>query len=86
MGGRARDRRFKSCQHCYRKVRLMPSDTPGAPDRPFDDRGEPECAPGLLHRVMPVVSEGCLGATCGYPEPHRHGFACDKSCEVCGGR
>lgn len=23
---------------------------------------------------------------CKYPEPHIHGFDCDKSCSVCGGR
>lgn len=28
----------------------------------------------------------CAGQGCKYPEPHRHGFACDKECEVCHGR
>lgn len=23
----------------------------------------------------------CAGQDCGYQEPHRHGFSCDKSCE-----
>lgn len=27
----------------------------------------------------------CHDDTCSYPEPHRHGFACDKACIVCGG-
>jgi hypothetical protein len=55
MGADVKDRRFKSCQHCYRKVRLMPSEDSGAPDRPFDQQGHPECAPGLLHKIMPEV-------------------------------
>lgn len=52
-GMTVKDRRSKKCQHCYRRVRLLPSDDPGAPDRAVDSRGEPECVPGLLHKVMP---------------------------------
>ena len=55
-GGGVSDRRSKACQHCYRAVRLMPAENPGAPDRPVDDRGEPECVPGLRHKVMPAVN------------------------------
>lgn len=77
-----KDRRARACQHCYRAVR--PSED--APDRAVDDRGELECLPGLLHKIMPEASKDCFDGACGYEEPHRHGFACDKSCEVCGGR
>lgn len=28
----------------------------------------------------------CDERTCDYQEPHKHGFACDKTCEGCGGR
>lgn len=55
MAPEMKDRRAKACQHCYRRVRLLPSEDPGKPDRPYDGRGEPECAPGLLHKVMPEV-------------------------------
>lgn len=32
------------------------------------------------------MERDCNGQGCEYPEPHRHGFACDRSCEECGGR
>lgn len=28
----------------------------------------------------------CDDLYCAYAEPHRHGFACDRSCSTCGGR
>lgn len=41
--------------------------------------------------VVPVSGEegdpaDCTDETCMYAEPHKHGFACDKSCSVCGGK
>jgi hypothetical protein len=54
-----KDRRSKRCQHCYRGVRLMPAEEPGAPDRPVDSSGSAECIPGrppVPHKVMPVVA------------------------------
>jgi len=27
----------------------------------------------------------CHETSCGYMEPHKHGFACDKTCGVCHG-
>lgn len=34
---------------------------------------------------IPIHREpDCLGAPgCTYPEPHRHGYACDRTCEEC---
>jgi hypothetical protein len=50
-----KDRGFRACQHCCERVRMLPSQTPGAPDRAFSKQGNPECLPGLLHKIMPVV-------------------------------
>lgn len=47
-----------ACQHCYRKVTLLPSDDPGAMPVLRDSRGERECIPGripVLHKLMPRV-------------------------------
>lgn len=30
-----------------------------------------------------MTPDDCNAPECGYPEPHRHGFACDRSCS-CG--
>lgn len=49
-----KDRRFKACQHCLRKVRLVMA-RPGLPDHVVDQKGDPQCVPGLLHKIMPVV-------------------------------
>lgn len=27
----------------------------------------------------------CHDDSCRYQEPHHHGFACDKTCQTCGG-
>ena len=32
------------------------------------------------------MTNPCHDSGCTYPEPHRHGFACDKTCQVCEGR
>ena len=75
------------CQHCYQKVSLLPSDDPGAPGVLRDDRGERVCIPGrdpVMHKLMPEVSVPCHDESCGYQEPHRHGFACGPTCRGCG--
>lgn len=51
-----KDRRYKACQHCLRKVRLLPNQNlPSGPDQAYDSKGDPQCVPGLLHKIMPVV-------------------------------
>ncbi|WNM65468.1 hypothetical protein SEA_PHONEGINGI_66 [Microbacterium phage Phonegingi] len=39
----------------------------------------------LIRRALAVTDESgdCASPRCGYPEPHRHGFACERGCE-CG--
>ena len=32
---------------------------------------------------MSDYSEGCGDRECSYPEPHRHGFACNPDCVEC---
>lgn len=49
-----KDRRFKRCQHCYERVRVAMT-RPDLPDHVVDRKGNPECVPGLLHKVMPRV-------------------------------
>lgn len=46
----------QACQHCYRKVKLVPSDDPGAPDRAVDTSGGTECLVGVPHKVLGVVA------------------------------
>lgn len=55
MTSEVKDRRSKACQHCYRAVKLRPAGLPGAPDLLVDSKGNPECLPGLPHKVMPAV-------------------------------
>ena len=54
-----KDRRYEACQHCLERVRLMPGGDQA--DRLVDKRGEPECVPGLLHKLMPVVGGEPVG-------------------------
>lgn len=30
-----------------------------------------------------VINVECEAASCTYPDPHDHGFACDKTCRTC---
>lgn len=60
-GGRVKDRRYKACQHCCERVRLMPGGD--EMDRLVDKKGSPQCVPGLLHKLMPIV--GGEGETVG---------------------
>lgn len=36
---------------------------------------------GYINQVL----DDCSESSCKYPEPHKHGFACDKTCVVCDG-
>lgn len=73
-----------SCQHCYSRVSLLPSDDPGAEPVLRDGRGSRECMPGVVHKLMPTAEVDCHDESCGYQEPHRHGFACGRTCRGCG--
>jgi hypothetical protein len=47
--------------------------------------------PGVMVRLLhwlgwPRRAGRCFAVSCGYEEPHGHGFACGRTCGVCGGR